>query len=514
MLPHQDFTPETFTDIYANIVRYITVDEMPLEYRVIFNIVDDVLKINCVTKNFFPVISKDVVRNTLETSLSLFVSDSGYMFKKWFEEKGVDPNFNIPTNIENGSSVLYREVMSVYERCFERAVPSSEALSNLVSYKNAFLSAVSESTVSSQIEILEDKFFVGKVCYKGPSGWLKYCKDVSFEVDRRLDDDLFSSAVHLDEIDKALKLLEKSRSMFKPLGKYGIPELDGATPLLAHRFITICAKEGVGKTLYSCYLVNNLMKENRRILFMCGESPDATIYNNVLSNYIYKKYNKFVSVGQISGSEETSEEANRLINIAVSELTSSKQAILRQSYSYDNLYEELVSDYDNYRMDAVVIDHSAALTSQGKFFGHKEMIDGLAEQVRNFKKEYPVCMIVTSHLSADAIKEFAKTGKVTVSTPTAFSSLLSRESDEVHILLSSPELTKQSLVALQNFKRRGAKVLENPIYLKVLYVAGEWVYDKKYQEGKVEDIALSTAYSQIEQTYLDEDEGYIELDLD
>ena len=52
LLPHENFDKEYFVDIYENILRYIHADEMPLEYRVLFNLMEDVLKVNSFTNKF------------------------------------------------------------------------------------------------------------------------------------------------------------------------------------------------------------------------------------------------------------------------------------------------------------------------------------------------------------------------------------------------------------------------------------------------------------------------------
>ena len=68
--------------------------------------------------------------------------------------------------------------------------------------------------------------------------------------------------------------------------------------------------------------------------------------------------------------------------------------------------------------------------------------------------------------------------------------------------------------ALHTFKRRGGKRNLPIIILKVLFNCGEWIYDRKNQDGKVENLEVSAAYSQIEQVYLDGEDGGVEIDFD
>jgi len=70
MLPHENYDSLLFMDIHENILRYVKEDEMPLEYKILFNIIGDVIKINISTSKFNPIISRDSVDIVLSNSLS------------------------------------------------------------------------------------------------------------------------------------------------------------------------------------------------------------------------------------------------------------------------------------------------------------------------------------------------------------------------------------------------------------------------------------------------------------
>lgn len=514
LLPHEDFDKSLFNDIYGNIIRFILIEEMPLEYRILFNVFSDVLKINVLTGKYEPIVTYEFLDTTLQVSLLSFIAEEGYRFKDWFEQRGVNSNFNIPTSIEEGGAVLYNEVCSLYNRCYEKKMPSSHALPYLVNLKNLFLDGVARCSVQDQANILQDKLYHNGKYYKGPSDWLSYISYVNSEVENRVNDELHSSSEHLDSIEKLEILMSKSRDAFIPLASYGIDPIDEATPMLAHRLVSICAKENIGKTKFACYLAANLIVVDKVVDYMCGESPKGAIFNNILSNYIYKKYRRFVTPRQIAGADECSEEALRLIRIASLELSNSGKLILRESYSYDNLYNELMADYEKYKFSAVFIDHSNALKSSGKLKTEIERIDKLAVDLREFKIKMPVFVCVLSHLSHDAAYELDKIGTVVSKSPTAGSSKLSRESDDVYILSSNPELEQQEMRALHTYKRRDGKRNLPVIILKVLFNCGEWVYDKKNQDGKIENLEVQAAYDQIEKAYLDDDDDDFDINMD
>ena len=67
--------------------------------------------------------------------------------------------------------------------------------------------------------------------------------------------------------------------------------------------------------------------------------------------------------------------------------------------------------------------------------------------------------------------------------------------------------------ALQVYKRRDGSRNIDVVYLQVLFNSGEWVYDKRKQNGKIENVEVTAAYSQIEEAYLDDFDGEVEIDL-
>lgn len=514
LLPHENFDKNLFADIYDNITRYIHIDEMSLEYRILFNVFTDVLKVNVLTGKYEPIVTFDFLDNALQVSLLSFISEEGYQFKNWFEQRGVNSNFNIPTNIEDAGAVLYTEVTSLYKRCFDKKLSSAYALPYLANYRNLFLSSVARTCISCQADIMQDKLYFNGKYYKGPNDWMEFISKTNTEISQRTNDELFNTSIHLNSLEKIEDLLLKGVKSYIPLATYNIEPIDEATPILAHRLVSFCGKENTGKTKFACYIATNLILQNKRVVYMLGESNESDILNNILSNYIYKKYKRFVTPSQIIGAKECSEEATRLIRIASSELTASGCLILRKAFTYENLYNELVTEYESLKFDAVFIDHSCALNSTGYLRTEKERVDSLSIDLRNFKRQYPVYVAVTSHLSVEADQELAKTGKVEYKSPTANSTKLSKECDEVYVLSTNSDLERQEMRALHTYKRRGGKRNLPTIILKVLFNCGEWVYDRKNQDGVVEDLGVSAAYSQIEQAYMIEDDGDIELTID
>ena len=519
MLPHENYDGSLLMDIEKLITRYIKVEEMDLEYLVFMNIVDSIKKVYLgLDSSFMPKITKDSVDLILQNDLIRFVSTEGFKFKNWFDLRGVSNDFSNNLNIEQAASKLYAEVMELYERCYEKAVPSSESVSFSVAYRAAFLDSVSESTIVAQAEIIKNGMWYNKEYYKSSEDWIKYMDRVVSEINNRLNDDLNEDTKSIDSVEKAISLLEKARSTNVPISTFGIPPLDDFIPVVSNRLTVICSKEGVGKTTYCSYLANNIIRDRKKVLIMTGESNPDNIYISVLQNFIYKEFGAFVSINDIIHSQDAHEEIQKIINLGVAKLAELGLFHYRPAYTYETVYQELVADYEKYKFDIVIVDHSAALLSNGKLKGEKEQIDHLAVSLRNFKNKYGVGIVVTSHFSVNAQAELTKFGRIYDNSPTRGSSVLSKEADDIFILTVNEKLEKQSMRAFQAFKRRGAsKASIGTIIMKVLFNCGEWVYDPKLQSNDgFDEMEVSAAIDNIETIYggsEDGDEEEIEMDL-
>lgn len=514
MLPHENYDSSLFMDIHENILRYIKEDEMSLEYKILFNIIADVIKINITTSKFKPMITRESVDVVLSNSLMRFVSAEGYKHKEWFDSKGLITNFDVVTSVESASSKIYEEVMNLYDRCYDKKIFSSESLTTLVSFKASFLECATVTATQLQVEILQGSFKYKKKWFKGPEGWMDFMNSTLSDLNNRMNDELNSESNHIDSLEKAINYLDKARNRAVPLSSYGIPPLDSAIPLVSNRLSIICSNEGIGKTQFCTYLANNVIRDNKRVLYMFGESEASELFTIILRNFIYKRFTRFVTEDDILHPEKANEDVQKLINLATTELYKTKAYIDRDAYTYENLFDELVADYEKYKMDVVVIDHSASLKSTGELRTEKERIDALAVAARNFKRSYPCQVIVTSHLSVEAKMELNRYGKIYDASPTRGSTNLSKEADDVFVITVTEKLEKQDLRALHVTKRRGAaKHSIGSIILKVLYNCGEWVYDKKLQNEEYNSVGVDAAVKNLESFYEEDGDEEIEIVL-
>lgn len=164
---------------------------------------------------------------------------------------------------------------------------------------------------------------------------------------------------------------------------------------------------------------------------MFGESTRAKIYAQILLAYIWVRYHKSLLMMHMIDDSECTEEIIKIKTMAMQEVND--LLYLTESYSYDNLYNELVADYEKAKFDAVFIDHSYALTGISTKDNGKSSIDKMSIFLRSFKRTYPVYVCVASHPSTDARNAVSK-DKTVGEFITKGSSNLAAEADETFIL--------------------------------------------------------------------------------
>ena len=237
---------------------------------------------------------------------------------------------------------------------------------------------------------------------------------------------------------------------------------------------------------------------------MYGEGQDHIVYSNILVNYIYKKYHIFVTTQMIADPEGQPDEVQKVIQIAKLELIESKLLSMTPAFSYETVYTELENNYNELKFDVVIIDHSLALL--GDIKQSKTNVDTLAIDCRNFKRNYPVCVIVCSHLSAAAKEYVNKDMRVPPEIScTRDSSSLDAEADDIYILRDNDTLFKQELIAIENKKRRNAKRLNEFIILRKMFDVAHYVYNEEDQSSnKKDELRMEEALQEMEKAYSDD----------
>lgn len=478
LLPTAYYEPEYHTDILTSIFKYLPLDEMSGEYYVLFALLVEVNRITLQLKHTKNLISRDTVEATLNTNIFDLVRKEQVRMKEIMMFEGHSFNPDIETDLAKACKILSKRTLALYDTCLELRKKSSEALAFLPILRDAVIMNVAEHSLQFQSVILNSELRLGKLVFKGARGWLNYITHQQAVLTERIEN-AESGLMVIDSLDKSEELLSTLESLYIPLASYDLPPMDESTPMLRHRLTVLCANENVGKTKVSTNCVGNLLVAGHRVVIMCGENAMPLVYSAVLSNYIYKKHGLRISAEMVAKRNTLPDDKRKLVNLASAELSASGKLILKDSFSYNNFYDEVVTIYDKLPFDALIIDHSMALLGSGNDI---ENISNLAKQAREFKKHYPVYVQILSHLSTVA-KEALSKGKVVDSSPTKNSSVLSAEADDIMLLIDNPVLAKQNLLAIYNYKRRGAqRILENMIVRKKFDVSS-YYYDPALQNS-------------------------------
>lgn len=485
ILPHENYNSSEFDTVLQSIFKYVKLEEMNMEYYIICKVLNDLSKIKSLHRSYIPSLTRTTFENVLSTSLSSDITDAQIGVKKWLLYEHLENNLEIETVRQDACQKVYARCLELYDECFAMKLDTNEVLNLLPALKSAFVSHVSFQSLNVQAQIVQGSYQVGRKIYSGNSDWLQYTSHVTSELSARLNDADDNSVIQIDSLDKANILLDTLKDMFVPIAQYGIPEIDGdgvlsGTPILRHRLAVIVGNENIGKSMFAKDQAVNILMAGGKVLYMCGENAKNKIYSELIVNYIYKKYNYFVQPSHIQNMESCPDHIRKVISLAVAEIIGSKSLILRDSYSYDSLYSELVSDYERFNCDAFIIDHSFALTGGYDGDNGKRNIDRLSEDIRSFRKHYPVYCMVLSHPSIAAKDAIAK-DKIIEYSATKGSQNLSTDADDVFVLRDNMQLRKEGLIAIENTKRRDADRINDNIILRKMFEVSHFEYDVKYQ---------------------------------
>lgn len=506
LLPHKAYDSSFFSINLQSVFKYVHLDEMTMEYYVLFKILNDLNKIKSLHSDFVPSLSKKILGDTLQTSLADDITNPQLGVKEWLLYEHLENNLEIETVRQDACAKVYSRCMDLYDECFTMEEPSANAINSLPALKTAFIANTCNQTLNAQARIIQGSYRLGRKEFTGYSDWLQYTSRMTSEINARVNSADTDTIVQLDSLDKASVLLRELKDMFVPLANYGIPEIDGedvfsGTPMMRHRLVVVVGNENIGKSMFAKDQAVNLMLAKKKVLYMCGENQKNKMFSELLVNYIYKKYNYFVTPSHIQDIEHCPEHIQKVINMATAEIIDSKVLVLRDNYSYDSFYTELVADYEQYHCDAFIIDHSFALTGGKDGDNGKHNIDKLANDAKSFRKNFPVYMLVLSHPSTAAKDAISKDKNIEYSA-TKGSTNLSTDADDVFVLRDNEVLRKEGLIAIENTKRRDADRINDKIILRKMFEVSHFEYDEKFQAKSASlSIEAEAALQNLEEFY-------------
>lgn len=516
LLPHDRYNATYYTEILQTLFRYVRLEEFSGQYYILLKILTELKDLKSRFEDFSPVLTEESLSNTLEVSIADSITNPVVGMKEILEREGLPSNLEIETVKENACHKLYAMTMELYETCFSLEQESETALNHVPMLRSAFLAHVSTESIHTQVAILQSQQNLDRHNYSGLNDWLSYLQILNIELTERLSDEQMVTS-NVGDAEEGRNLLASLKSQYIPLAQYGIPEIDYSdkelktpgTPILRHRFVVIVGEINMGKSMFCIWQTARLLAEKRKVVYMFGESTRAKIYAQILLAYIWVRYHKSLLMMHMIDDSECTEEIIKIKTMAMQEVND--LLYLTESYSYDNLYNELVADYEKAKFDAVFIDHSYALTGISTKDNGKSSIDKMSIFLRSFKRTYPVYVCVASHPSTDARNAVSK-DKTVGEFITKGSSNLAAEADETFILKDNEALRKQDQLMLENKKRRDAPVIKYPIILRKRFNCCSFEYDASLQHVDViENAEAESALAELDRAY-GENENLYELE--
>lgn len=483
LLPHENFDTQFFTENLSIVLKYVHLDEFKMEHYFLVAALADLNKIKVATNSFEPRLTEDTFQKIVSASISSVISRPELGVTEWLQYEGLDTNLTIPSVRDEVCQKVFVRCVELYRECYEMAVPSDQVMNGEPELRAAFIAHVGTQSINTQMEIVQGKLRLGRKTYSGFSDWLSYTKKMTAEIDNRLSESESQNTMKIDSLEGSYELLRSLQDLLVPIADYGIPELDQYTPILRHRLVVVVGKENIGKTKFAIDKAVNVIMAGGKVAYMCGESVKASIFADVMINFIYKTYGIIIRPEHLTAPEACPDDVRKMIGMSVDLMVTNGSLVLCDAFNYATLQSEMENLYDQTKFDMIVIDHSCALVGIYGDGSLSAKVEHLAYVCRDFKKKFPVCVMVTSHPSSLA-KDSAKKGNATQDSPTKGSQNLSTEADEVLYLRDNETLIKQNLILLENTKRRNAGRIVEPVILQKKFEVNAFIYDASLQKGE------------------------------
>lgn len=483
LLPHKNYDYKYFNSTINAVLNYIHLDEMPEPLYILYKYLDELNSLSTLIKDSEPRLEREQLISNMEVSLEDYLKKNKRKIEKWCSKNSELLNLDIEQHFEKALQMLASETLSVYDECFSMEISSASSLTILITLSESFKTNIGRTMIVKQAEIADKGLYLEGKKLVGADDAVEFCRNTIYERDARLNYDLDTNNIQMNSIEAIQKVRDINTRLAQKIHDWGMPPIDDKTPMLAHRLVTIAGGPNTGKTAYCTDLSARCIMDGKKVLYMSGETPPSVIQNAIWSKYIKRRYDKYITEAEVMGLEPMTEEQERLFNVAATEMADKGCLRIVESFSYDNIYEELVLEYKKFPFDVLIIDHAGALEYLGKkrLNSIKEMVDSESIQLRKFKKAFPVCAIVCSHLSSTADKELLKHTHLDTSEITRDSNIWFKESDEVFILLSDDELLARNCIEVQVKKRRLVRAPREHIVLSIDDIVNTFDYKEELQ---------------------------------
>ena len=502
VLPHENYDPQCFSANLDLLHRYVKLPEFSMEYYVLLKALDELSKVVFASPGYVPELSKDTFEEIVSASLADVIASPTIRVSEWLEHEGQQSNLEIDSVRVAACQKVYSRAMELYDRCFSLKEPSQDAPNNLPVLRAAFIGHIAAESINTQIRIVNGSLRLGKKVYTGFEGWLEFNADSTAELSARVSEveEGEELSITLDSVQKAQMLMQSMGRTMEAVGQYDIPELDDYTPMLRHRLAVVVGMENIGKTKFGIACCTSALLAGSKVAYMCGETQQGALFAQIMVAYIYRKYGVTVRPEHVYNPADCPSEVEKVIKVSLAEAIESRALTLVGSFSYVNIYAQLVTLHRETGFDCLVIDHSFALRDRDAF---ENPIESMAYNLRMFKKNYPCYVLVLSHPSSSA-KPLLSAGRMVSVSPTRGSATLGEEADETFILRESEAQKKASLISLEVYKRRGAAKPE-PVVLRKRFSVSAFEYDASLQADR-DGISASaqSVIDSIEQSYEDD----------
>lgn len=509
MLPHENYRSSYFSECAEVLRKAFNPLELPVPFRILTNICDSFYRIKLsVTEDEGGSelkIERNVIEDYMNASLLDYIKSNLKDVQDWIQDEVDVPSLATAQGLHQATSAVGSAVLDLYDECLEMAKDSSQ----ISILKSILLEAIKDNASRSYViaikEIMTTGHKSGRRMYHGADDMREFSLRFFAELKDKVSS-AESKIVSFDNLEIFEKMDKENEASSEVLGEYGVLNMDDLTPLLPHRLDVLVGEPNIGKTSFAIQIANSVTSKGFKCAYVSGESTSSKIRDKYQSNYIYRNLGGYVNSRAIGKLDPVCEETQRFINISNLKIAKEGRFFTLPAITYEHTYEDLKNIYEQTGARVIIIDHTLSMrhdrSAQSYGTSRKDSYDDFCYDLRDFKNDYPVCIIILSHPSNDAIADLKRFGRIQSDTnSTKYTSIFRGEADNILFMYKSDAMRANDTIGIGVQKRRDATPPTVDTVLKVGYDTNSFEYDPELQPVSNDQISKEKALESLDANY-------------
>lgn len=427
-LPHNNIDQILARDVLQELFETVNDNEVYGLTYIFFKMYKNIQTIGLYRKGFDILISREIFVSSLQASVYDTVIRPEFNASLFFQEFSKEYDLTIEQQLNEAADFVYSLALEKYDELFSMAIPTAEAAGYISALKESMKKSISEQMTIIQGQILNKGYQVKDKVFRGVDDFYEFVGLAMAEIQTRfatLDAKANSryKANTIHNSDEAKKFRDENQLDIRKLYYMGFEPYDNIFAIRTQDIITVIADEGVGKTRFISDQVYKAIMAGVNVLVICGETHKVKIMAMIEAIHIFMRWALSLSPSEMNDPSlikdldiDELDEITTQINEARTDLydnPSYGKLTFEQSACYESFEDTVGAKVKNDNIQMIVVDHTAALDSDGSWTADGRLTGDQARVLFLYKcedrmtKDYNLTFLNTAHTSNEATNALA-----------------------------------------------------------------------------------------------------------